>query len=304
MGLEPTKEPCVNQGLCRNRDPPRMESRKTSKTLNPEQEKMIEKQIIDILTYPQRPNAKIAEITSALAESQRGTDVYYYCLRDGVLFSPTHRIPVIDSTASPKDKRLIEQIQSWATNNHEGTSIWISPPTEAGETGAKITVLEIAGRERKTIKNTSVLVNLSPKELQELIDYTISFSINPLEKLDPEEARYRLIILKEKTIPQNIEHLLNGGWEEQKERIRKAVEIVRIQREKSHIAGVIFANCAGSFPLSCPTIGVRHFPNRSTEIGARFLECTCPFCHLKVKARVEAGKIHCPVCQRSADYHC
>ncbi len=302
--LGTTKEPCANQGLCRNRDPPEVESRKTSKTLQIPSRKMIERQITDILAYPQTPSAKIAEITSAIAESQREPDIYFYNLRDGKLFSPTHHIPVIDSTTSPQDRNLIEQMESWAKNNQVGTAIWISPPTEAGETSVKITILEIVGEVRKMVKNTSVLVVLFLEDIQRTKYYTLSFSINPLEDLTPKEARYKLIILRDRAIPPEVASFFKGGWEEQKERIRKAVEIAKASRKNHDLAGIIFANYAGSFPLSCPTVGVGTIYNKSSEIGARFLECTCPFCHLKVRAKIEAGKIYCPVCQRSADYHC
>ncbi len=268
---------------------------------------MIERQIEDILAYPQGPNAKIAEVTSAIAESQREPDIYYYYLRNGRLFSPTHHIPVVDSTASPQDRHLIEQMESWVRKNQKGASIWVSPPTELNETDAKITVLEIVGKGGKMIKNTSVLTHLSDKDLQELIDYTVSFSINPLEQLTAEEARYRLIILKDKTIPPEIQPLFKGGWKEQKERIKKAVEIVKTSERDHWHAHKIFASYAGTFSLSCPTIGVGEIGiifNKPAEIGARFLECTCPFCHLRVRAKIEGGKIHCPVCQRSADYYC
>ncbi len=266
---------------------------------------MIERQIADILAYPQRQTAKVAEITSAITESQRETDIYYYYLKNGRLFSPTHHIPVTESTISLQDRDLIMQMESWAKNNQEGAAIWISPPTEACETCVKITTLEIkiVGGGRKMVKNTSVLVDLPPEVLQELIDYTISFSIDPLEDLTPKEARYRLIILRNRAIPPEVVYFFNGGWEEQKERIRKAVEIARTSRKEPHLAGIIFANYAGNFPLSCPTVGVGTV-YKTSEIGTRFLECTCPFCHLKVRARIEAGKIYCPVCQRSADYHC
>ncbi len=264
---------------------------------------MIERQIANILAYPQRQTAKIAEITSAIAESQREPDIYFYNLRDGRLFSPTHHIPVIDSTTSPQDRNLIKQMESWARSNQVGTAIWISPPVEAGETCVKITTLEIVGEAIKMIKNTSVLVDLSLEDLQRLIYYTLSFSINPLENLTPKEARYRLIILRDRAIPPEIASFFNGDWEEQKERIRKAVEISRSSKKEPHLARIIFANYAGSFSLSCPTVGIGTV-YKTAEIGARFLECTCPFCHLKVKARIEGGKIYCPVCQRSADYHC
>lgn len=262
---------------------------------------MIERQISDILAYPQRPSAKIAEVTSALAESQRGSDIYYYYIRHRKLFSPTHHIPVIDSTISFQDRDLIRQMESWATKNQKGTAIWISPPTEPGETQTKITILEIVGK-GKMVKNTSILTD--PENLQNLIDYAISFSINPLEELTPTKARYRLIILRDNQVPPEIQKLFNGGWEEQKERIRKAVEIVRTSREKPHLAGITFKSYAGGFSLSCPTIPTETVFKKSSEMGARFLECICPFCHLKVIAKIEGGKIHCPVCQRSADYHC
>lgn len=265
---------------------------------------MIERQILDILAHPQKPNAKIAEVTSALAESQREPDVYYYYLKGGRLFSPTHHIPVIDSTISFQDRDLIRQMESWATKNQKGTAIWISPPTEPGETQTKITILEIVGKERKTVKNTSILADISPENLQNLTNYIVSFSINPLEELTPTKARYRLIILRDNQVPPEIQKLFNGGWEEQKERIRKAVEIVRTSREKPHLAGITFKSYAGGFSLSCPTIPTETVFKKSSEMGARFLECICPFCHLKVIAKIEGGKIHCPVCQRSADYHC
>lgn len=264
---------------------------------------MIERQIQDILAYPQPRNAKIAEVASTLAESQQGVDIYYYYLKNGILFSPTHKIPVIDSTASEKDKGLIRQIESWAKQNQEGTAIWISPPTEYDETSTKIVILQLVGGNTKMVKNTSVLADLSSNKIQEIIDYTISFSINPLEELDLLEARYRLIILREE-IPPLINDLFKKDWENHKERIKRAVEITRISKTNPQLAGTIFAHHTGSHSLSCPTIEFRGAYTRVHEGGVRFLECTCPFCHLKVKAKIEGGKIHCPVCQRSAPYHC
>ena len=265
---------------------------------------MIERQIQNILGYPQAINAKIAEVASVLAESQQGADTYYYYLKEGKLFSPTHKIPVINSTASEKDKGLIRQIESWANQNQEGIALWISPPTEHGETSTKITSLQIiGGKNTKMIKNTSALADLPLEEIQETIDCAISFSINPLEELNPSEARYRLIILREET-PPLISDLLQENWEDYKKRIKQAVEITNISKTNPILAGTIFAHHAGSHSLSCPTIELRGAYIRVSESGTRFLECTCPFCHLKVKAKIEGGKIHCPFCQRSAPYHC
>lgn len=271
---------------------------------------MIERQIIaqdiiSISSYTKR-NGAVAEITSSLAESNRQTDIYFYRLRDGILYSSTHNIPVVESTYSPKDRELIKQIENWATHNQEGLAVWISPPQEKGEVATKITLMRIIPGNVTMIENKSALVNLNQEETEALIAYLLSCSITPAKQLSREEARYQLIILFKKEAVELIEQFFPDSWEEQKTRIKKALEISqKINEGEITTARRELERTLGKYPLSCPTIGIVAMPKSGmVEPQARYLECTCPFCHHKVRAKIEGGKIHCPACGRSADYTC
>ena len=43
---------------------------------------------------------------------------------------------------------------------------------------------------------------------------------------------------------------------------------------------------------------------RNITIGENTLHCTCPFCNKEVNATIQAGRIYCPSCGESAEYHC
>jgi len=270
---------------------------------------MIERQITqDIFfssLYSSR-NAFIAEATSTIAESNRQTDIYFYRLRDGILYSSTHNIPVVESAYSPKDRELIKQIENWATHNQEGLAVWISPPQEKGEVATKITLMRIIPGNVKMIENKSAPVNLNQEETEALISYLLSCSASPEKQMSKEEARYNLIILSRKEAVELTEQFFPDGWKKQKERIKKALEISqKINEGKITGASLELQKVLGKYPLSCPTIGMATIPKSGiVEPQARYLECTCPFCHNKVRAKIEGGKIHCPACGRSADYTC
>ena len=266
---------------------------------------IIAKDIISISLYTKR-NGAIAEITSSLAESNRETDIYFYRLRNGVLYSSTHNIPVIESTASQRDRELIRQIESWAKQNQEGFAVWVSPPQEKGEVATKITHMRIIPGNLKMIENKSVLVNLNQEETEALIAYLLSCSITPAKQLSKEEARYQLIILLKKEAVELIEQFFPDSWKEQKVRIKKALEISqKINEGEITTARRELEITLGRYPLSCPTIGMATIPKSSMiEPQARYLECTCPFCLNKVRAKIEGGKIYCPNCGQSADYTC
>jgi hypothetical protein len=270
---------------------------------------MIERQIVqDIVSISSctERNAAVAEITSSLAESNRQTDIYFYRLRGGILYSSTHNIPVIKSTASQRDRETIRQIESWAKQNQEGFAVWVSPPQEKGEVATKITLMRIIPGNVKMIENKSALVNLNQEETEALIAYLLSCSITPAKQLSREEARYQLIILTKKEAVELIEQFFPDSWKEQKVRIKKALEISqKINDGKITSARRELEITLGRYPLSCPTIGMATIPKSGiVEPQARYLECTCPFCHNKVRAKIEGGKIHCPACGRSADYTC
>ena len=266
---------------------------------------IIAKDIISISLYTKR-NGAIAEITSSLAESNRETDIYFYRLRNGVLYSSTHNIPVIESTASQRDRELIRQIESWAKQNQEGFAVWVSPPQEKGEVATKITLMRIIPGNVKMIENKSALVNLNQEETEALIVYLLSCSITPAKQLSKEEARYQLIILLKKEAVELIEKFFPDSWKEQKVRIKKALEISQKINEGEIInASLELQRAIGRHPLSCPTIGMATIPKSSMiEPQARYLECICPFCLNKVRAKIEGGKIYCPNCGQSADYTC
>lgn len=42
----------------------------------------------------------------------------------------------------------------------------------------------------------------------------------------------------------------------------------------------------------------------SKTSGEKKLKCECPFCHKKIVAVIEDGRIHCPECKKSAEYKC
>jgi len=270
---------------------------------------MIERQITqDILfssLYSNR-NAFVAEATSTIAESNRQTDIYFYRLRDGILYSSTHKIPVVESTASQKDRELIKQVESWANQNQEGFAIWISPPQEKGEVTTKITLMRIIPGNVKMIENKSTLIDLDKEKTETLIAYLLSCSTTPERQLPREEARYQLIILFKKEAVELIEQFFPDSWKEQKTRIRKAVEISqKIKEGKTTTARLELERTLGKYPLSCPTIGVAIIPKSGmVEPQARYLECICPFCLNKVRAKIEGGKIYCPKCGQSTDYTC
>jgi hypothetical protein len=270
---------------------------------------MIERQITqDIFfssLYSSR-NAFIAEATSTIAESNRKTDIYFYRLRGGILYSSTHNTPVIESTASQRDRELIRQIESWAKQNQQGFAVWVSPPQEKGEVATKITLMRIIPGNVKMIENKSALVNLNQEETEALIAYLLSCSITPAKQLSREEARYQLIILTKKEAVELIEQFFPDSWEGQKARIKRALEISqKINDGEITTARRELEITLGRYPLSCPTIGMATTPkNGLVEPQARYLECTCPFCHNKVRAKIERGKIYCPACGRSADYTC
>lgn len=213
-------------------------------------------------------------------------------------------MPVINSTSSPEDRKLIGQIELWANKNQEGYSVWVSVPKERGETATKITLLQVISlRNQKMVKNRSTLVDLDEKQAQEIIDLLLSYSISPQQELSTKEARYRLIIIQDKKALEILRPFYKTDWQEQKTIIKTAVEIEKVKRSGK----TIYANCQlranlGPHSLSCPLItSSSSIVWRSQE---RYLDCTCPYCGLQVKAKIKGGKIHCPACLRSADYLC
>ncbi len=273
---------------------------------------MIERWIAQDIVYASlhsSRNAAIAETTSALSESNGGTDIYFYRLRGGVLYSSTHNIPVIESTTSQRDRDLIKQIESWANQNQEGLAVWVSPPQEVGEVSTKITLMRIiSGNNYKMIENKSTLVDFKQEEINALIDYFLSCSATPQRYLSTDEARYSLIILAKKETEELTDQFFPDDWKEQKARIKMALEInQKIHQGEIISAGLELQGALGDYSLSCPTIrgGMTLVPKSiPLEAGARYLECTCPFCHHKVKAKIEGGRIQCPACGKSANYVC
>jgi len=252
-------------------------------------------------------NALVAEITSALAESQNQSDIYYYYLnKEGHLYSSTHKMEVAKSTASSREIDLINQIELWAKNNRKGMALWLSPPQEKGEEAAKMVILELSiHSDRKIIKNQSIVTQFKEeKEINELVALAASLSVNPSFVPSPQETRYHLFILTDPNeAVANLEKFYPDGWVEQKTRIKRAVTITNQKTTGKKIR--LFKSYAGDKELSCATNSLlKRLVIFSREIGCRFLECTCPFCHSKVKAEIKNGQIHCPACGRTANYFC
>lgn len=275
---------------------------------------MIERDIqnIALLASTQKRNSSIAEIASVIAETNLGVDTYFYRLKNGQLFSSTHNIPVEASTSSKKDKELIRQIESWAKNNEAGFAVWISPPSEPGEKMVKITLMRIiSGANYKMVENRSILIQLDKEKIKEIVDFISACSIPDTNKTSLEDVRYTLFILGKPQEALNLlEQFYQEGWNEHKKRIKKATTIQQalIYDGRQNTVRKISQEI-GPYSLSCPTIGIRTtsstvYYRPVIETASRYLECTCPFCHSKVKARIENGKIHCPICKRSADYYC
>lgn len=272
---------------------------------------MIERQAQSLLDFnPQRKSATVAEITSVIAESHQKTDIYFYYLKEGVLHSPTHKIPVSESTKSQKDKDLIHQIESWANQNKEGYAIWVSPPQEEGEISTKLVLMRlISGKNYKMIENQSVLLDLDQEQIQSLVDFFVSCSVAPKNEISIGEVRYSLIILYKKDEALNLlKQFYPDGWEQQKTRIKEALKIQKTYSSRSDHSNLLsLREVVGPHPLSCSLLGSNIIFNGTTvvrEPHARYLDCTCPFCHLKVKAKIEGGKIYCPACGQSVDYYC
>jgi hypothetical protein len=269
---------------------------------------MIERQIENILSQApiKKRSALAVEIASSLSESQRKVDTYFYYIKEERLYSPTHKMPVCESTISKSDKDLVEQIENWAKTNQEGVAVWISPPLEEGESQTKLTLLEIMAKgQMKMVKNQSVLLDIENEKLQEMIDYVVSFSINPNNELNLYKARYNLIIIYDKSVLNFLSSFFQESWESQKKRIQEAARIAKLAYTDINQAKIIFSNNIGSNPLSCPTIGIGLTQTKGLfESAVRFLECTCPFCKNKVRAKIENGRIHCPHCGMSSTYLC
>jgi len=249
----------------------------------------------------------VAEITSALAESQGSSDIYYYYLnKEGHLYSSTHKMEVSRSTASIQEKDLINQIELWAKNNQKGVALWLSPPQEKGEKATKMVTLELSTHSgRKIIRNQSIITQLKEeKEIAKLTAFAASLSIDPNFVPSLKETRYHLFILANpNNAITNLKKFYPDGWAEQKTRIKKAATITdqKTTIEKTRL----FKFYAGDNELSCATNSLlKGSIIFSGEIGCRFLECTCPFCHSKVKAEIKNGQIHCPACGHTANYFC
>lgn len=258
------------------------------------------------------PSATV-EIASGLTETNRNTDVYFYKLLGGELFSPTHKKRVVDVTIGERDKNLVRSLETWAVNNCEGKAVWISPPLESTETATKITFFEILnGRNYKMIKNISVLVDSfeNTGELESFTNFIYSCSINPLERVENfSTLRGDLIIIhpnhKEEALSELERYIdFEKAWEKYSGHVKDAVFIIKSSRTVQERCESI-TRFAGSSSLGCATVSGKSAEKKGKKTERqKTLKCTCPICHQHVTATVTAGRIYCPLCGGSAPYTC
>jgi hypothetical protein len=285
------------------------------------QEKIIESWVL----FPHSQNTE--NLASEGHETRRISDPYLFEIKNGKLLTP--KGVDIDEIMERKTQRdwdeyeAFRKIESWANTNKKGTIVWLSPSSFPEYKVPKAVVSEIMTiKGRQFLLNRNVVLDIDDQAVLELANQLIQEE----RFKDKEDLRKNPIILTDysseywqgilenytdqvKQIKSGEDILIKNQTLKDSERIIHRVtfhygffvygEAFREAREEG-VAGEHQGSCGGS---SSSPFNVFSKEGKTQE-GEKTLECTCPFCKNRVKAVIAGGRIHCPSCGKSAEYHC
>jgi DNA-directed RNA polymerase subunit RPC12/RpoP len=216
-----------------------------------------------------------AEMATVFSESNHKPDIYLYKIKGGRLWSPVYKMYLDQLQTGIADRIIIQQMRSWAINNSEGMAVWVSPPNNK-DLECKITTSTIL--KEKFVNNVGRNVDLSDKQILEVANLLIAYSINPLDEVkNLQEVSEKLIVVKDKQEVANIIERVtsqNEDWGEYKITLGRAAQMARNYKKSGSSIKLqegIRANM-GDHRLSCPTK-----PCHSVDrYGSR--EVSCPAC--------------------------
>lgn len=275
------------------------------------------------------PQSQLKEnLASDIHETNRVPDPYVFVSRDGKLYSPTgQRIEDIIDDKTPigqAEKSAFQTIQSWMETNDQGTAIWFSPKCPPKYDESKIVISEISQVDKTRILFNRVVMldNISQDGLLSLANNSCSDSTfhNPEELRSapffPTPQEFALWFDQLANITHQTEMITTGediliktDTYAQVEDLWESLAIAgRNQLYASYYQRATQRGLIGSFSGSCgsaPQTAFEVFAINARPLNEKkTLECTCPYCQKRVKAEIYGGKIHCPKCNKKANYIC
>lgn len=271
---------------------------------------------------------RIVFLTSLSLETNWVPDTYNFSVVNGKLIYPLTEAPVEEKITQ---KNLVEireylafqKIQTWATQHEEGIVAWISPPApeyeyDSGKVIFSEILLDTSGN--KQLFNRAILFNWDGQQcLNFASELDPKCKINSFEELrenpiflTPETSQQLINILMKHT-PEQTEMILTGKDIRIKEEIYRAISSLIYQSPRNSSEVYLFQQAQrmgliGEHPASCSSSKTSAFNTmlESSKMmeGEKTLNCTCPFCNTRVEAVISGGRIQCPHCGKSAEYHC
>jgi len=277
-----------------------------------------------ILNSP--PRQVVEEAASESHETRRIPDPWVYLNRNGKLTTPKGII--VEEKVEKRsylgrmELQAILEIQERTNQKKRGTIVWFSPPFPSNKDRPclKIMISEIINFEGKKILFNRALVfdvdtptllslaNSLTKDKFENPEYLRSTPLFPTDyefeiwfkKLSEATSQGKLI---EKGEDLRIKNRTYKEMEEirvatiSKGRIPTYINIYQ-EANRQGLIGRFLGSC-GEKTAFDTLLGNALFMRET-----KTLRCTCPYCHTKVSAIITRGKIFCPNCGKSAEYHC
>jgi len=119
-------------------------------------------------------NRLVANFISLSKETNREPDTYNFWVKNGLLIDPESDRPVLDFVTPGVERKLAEELQTWADKNDEGLAFWISPPLDNVYPCAKVILHRISYtfNGEKAIQNSVILFD-AKLENPELLRQTL-----------------------------------------------------------------------------------------------------------------------------------
>jgi len=102
----------------------------------------------------------IAELISVAKETNREPDTYHFEVNiDGRIIDPNTKRPILEFITEGEEKDVARKLEEWASQNHEGMALWISPKKEGVYPCPKVIMHKIAylPNGTKTVLNSVIL---------------------------------------------------------------------------------------------------------------------------------------------------
>ena len=275
------------------------------------------------------PSLQIVEdLASESHETRRFPDPYIFKIEERGLIIPSGMLVEDfmekDSCLGRIEYKALQRIQDWANENESGVSIWFSPPYKKRYPVSKIIISEILKSSSgvKVLFNRAVVIDIDAdcllnlaNQLSSDLQYSCSETLRGIPSF-PDSQQFTEWFINLSSITSQI-NMINSGKDvllkqETYATISEIRKTVSIAGEDVYYAQlheqVRKSGLIGKHLSSCPTIQNTPFEsvfkNSLIISESKTLECTCPFCNMKVKAIIKEGKIHCPKCKRSTTYNC